>query len=88
MDRPDLSMASPIAQTFPEESATGTLGHFVADEMMGNGCFTYFEYDALNRPQRVLNCYPDGSPLVYFEYDYDAAGRITTSQRPPAELLA
>ena len=56
--------------------------------MMGNGCYTYYEYDSLNRPERILNCFPDGSPLVYFEYDYDAGGRITTSQRPPAELLA
>jgi YD repeat-containing protein len=56
-------------------------------KVLANGCFTYFEYDAANRATKILNCYSNGSPLVYFEYDYDAAGRITTVRRESGNVI-
>jgi hypothetical protein len=42
---------------------------------LGDGCYTTCAYDAAGRPTQLLNCFADGSPLVYFEYGYDAANR-------------
>lgn len=50
-------------------------------KLLGNGCYTYFSYDPANRYESILNCFPNGAPLVYFEYQYDAAGRITSIGR-------
>ena len=33
---------------------------------LGNGCYTYFSYDAAGRTTRILNCLSDGSALAYF----------------------
>ena len=40
-----------------------------------------YTYDKDNRVTAILNCLPDGSPLVYFHYDYDRLGRITKTRR-------
>ena len=50
-------------------------------KILGNGCFSYYTYDKDNRVTAILNCLPDGSPLVYFHYDYDRLGRITKTRR-------
>jgi len=48
---------------------------------------TYFTYDALNRPTEILNCLADGSPLAYFTYDYDDAGRMTKCVREDGNVV-
>jgi len=77
-------------------SSNATLGtaYYTYDEagsvikkVLGNGCYTYFAYDALNRPTEVLNCLPNGSPLAYFEYTYDPAGRITKCTREDGNVV-
>ncbi|GAG02238.1 unnamed protein product, partial [marine sediment metagenome] len=43
--------------------------------------------DATGRTVQILNCLPDGSPLVYSEYSYDAAGRITKVRREDGDVI-
>ena len=50
----------------------------VTSKTLANGCLTYFAYDAANRIAGIYHCQPDGAPLAYFEYNYDAASRITS----------
>ena len=49
--------------------------------MSGNGCFTYFAYDAAGRATSIKNCLVDGTALAYFTYEYDASSRITAITR-------
>ena len=44
----------------------------VTRDVLGNGCFTYFAY---------------GAPLCYFEYEYDAASRITLIRRENGDMI-
>ena len=39
------------------------------------------------RTTQILNCLPDGSPLVYFEYSYDPAGRMTKVLREDRNVV-
>lgn len=56
-------------------------------KILGNGCFTYFSYDAANRRTQILNGLSDGAPLAYFEYTYDPAGRITKVLREDGNVI-
>ena len=53
-----------------ENAALGTCyytygaGGNVVKKVLGNGCFTYFTYDELNRTTAVLNCLPDGRAVL------------------------
>ena len=58
----------------------------VTKKVLGNGCYAYFTYDALNRPTEILNCLADGSPLAYFTYDYDDVGRMTKCVRESGDI--
>jgi RHS repeat-associated protein len=53
----------------------------LAKKTLGNGCYTYFAYDEGRRLTQLLNCFPDGRPLLYFEYGYDGGSRITSVRR-------
>ena len=59
----------------------------VVKKTLGNGCYTTFAYDAVGRRTQLLNCFPDGSPLVYFEYGYDAGSRITSIRRESGNVI-
>ena len=48
---------------------------------LANGTCSYFSYDNALRLSEIKHCASDGSALVYFTYDRDAAGDITTMQR-------
>jgi RHS repeat-associated protein len=54
---------------------------------LGNGCYTYFAHDEARRLSQLLNCFPDGRPLVYFEYGYDAGSRITSVRREDGNVI-
>jgi YD repeat-containing protein len=59
----------------------------LSKKTLGNGCYTYFAYDEARRLTQLLNCFPDGRPLVYFEYGYDGATRITSVRREDATVI-
>ena len=59
----------------------------ITKKELGNGCYTYFVYDQANRVTQILNCLPDGSPLAYFEYSHDGAGRITGCLRESGDVI-
>ncbi len=61
--------------------------NLVTKKTLGNGVFTYFSYDEANRITEILNCSPDGSPLVYFSYDYDQNSRITAIERENGTVI-
>ncbi len=61
--------------------------NLMTKKTLGNGVFTYFSYDEANRVTQILNCSPDGSPLVYFSYDYDQSSRITSIERENGTVI-
>ena len=73
--RPDVQNASLLER---ERRLALPLG---IDRLLGNVCHTYLTCDPAGRVTAILNCKPDGTPLCYFEYDYDAASRITSIRR-------
>ncbi|MFH1731783.1 MAG: hypothetical protein ABIF82_09050 [Planctomycetota bacterium] len=73
--------------TFGTASYTVDENGNVREKMLGNGCYAYFTYDALNRPTEFLNCLIDGSALAYFTYDYDDAGRMRKCIRESGDVV-
>ena len=82
MDTADAS-AMGAATAYYEHDKAGN----VAKKVLGNDCFTDFDYDAGNRVTSIRNCLSDGSPLAYFIYDYDAGSRITSIQRENGDTI-
>jgi YD repeat-containing protein len=53
----------------------------VARKLFGNAMAGYFTYDAADRVSSIRYVKSDGTPIVYFDYARDIAGRITTIGR-------
>ena len=80
--------ADDVGTTYYACDATGAMTY----RLLGNGCFTYFAYDRpplklrqagpAGRISSLRNCFSDGSPIVYFEYGYDAAVAVCLLTRP------
>src|ERR1043165_218966 len=70
-------------------SPVGYSGKFLFDpkyatlsrRSFGNGTAVYYMYDGADRVVSIRHVKSDGSPLVYFEYGRDRAGRIVTIAR-------
>src|ERR1043165_1661636 len=70
-------------------SPVGYSGKFLFDpkyatlsrRSFGNGTAVYYMYDGADRVVSIRHVKSDGSPLVYFEYGRDRAGRIVTVGR-------
>jgi YD repeat-containing protein len=53
----------------------------VARKLFGNAMAGYFTYDAAERVSSIRYVKSDGTPIVYFDYARDVAGRILTIGR-------
>jgi YD repeat-containing protein len=51
-------------------------GNFLR-KRFGNGAVAYYTYDQAERVSSIRHVKSDGTPIVYFDYARDAAGRIT-----------